>query len=122
MRQPFWKARYFSGLTLGPPSQSAVNPPCEWPATPIRSGVDIFSPERVVQEKTDVEADIDRPLPQPVGEIGDRRIIGVGAIVVRRGDDVAVRRKELGEPGIIESVAPASMRVALLNLGVFRGP
>src|SRR5215472_10002357 len=36
LRQPRWKARYFSGLTRAPPTQSAVKPPCEWPATPIR--------------------------------------------------------------------------------------
>src|SRR6476661_1663033 len=36
LRQPCWKARYFSGSTLAPPTHSAVKPPCEWPATPMR--------------------------------------------------------------------------------------
>src|SRR5258706_1641717 len=33
-----WKARNRSGLIRAPPTHSAVKPPCEWPAIPMRSG------------------------------------------------------------------------------------
>ena len=33
--QPRWNCRNSSGLTLAPPIQREVNPPCECPATPI---------------------------------------------------------------------------------------
>src|SRR3954469_7271697 len=48
-----------------------------------------------------------RSLPELVGEIRDRGIVGVGAVVIERGDDVAARGQEFGEPGIVEAVAAA---------------
>ena len=75
--QPCWNARYLSRLTSAPPSQSAVKPP--WLAGhPDAAGVDIFAAGGIAQEEVDVEADIDRALPELVGEIGDGRIVVVG--------------------------------------------
>ena len=47
-------------------------------------------------------------LPELVGEIGDGRVVAVGAIKVERGDDCP-RGQELGEPGVVEAVAAAAM-------------
>jgi hypothetical protein len=49
-----------------------------------------------------------RPLPKLVGEISDGLVVGVGAVVIKPGDDITMRRECLGEPGVIERVgAPA---------------
>src|SRR6266511_310340 len=77
-------------------------------ADPAR--VDHLAPERIVQEETDGEADVAWTLPQLVREIGDRRVVGVGAVVIEPGHDVAARSEGLGEPGIVEAVAAASVR------------
>jgi hypothetical protein len=69
--------------------------------------VDRLPPDRIVQQKADGEADIARSLPELVGEIRDRGIVGIGAVVIERGDDVAARGQEFGEPGIVEAVAAA---------------
>ena len=74
-------------------------------ADPAR--VDGLAPERIGQQKTDGETDIERALPELVGEVGDRGVPGVGAVVVERGDDVAARGQEFGEPRIVEAVAAA---------------
>ena len=79
--QPCWNARYLSRLTSAPPSQSAVKPP--WLAGhPDAAGVDIFAAGGIAQEEVDVEADIDRALPELAGEIGDGRIVVVGPATI----------------------------------------
>ena len=77
---------------------------------PDAAGVDIFAPGGIAQEKVDVEADIDRALPELVGEIGDGRIVAVGPPMIGRGDDIAVRGEGLREPGVREPGAAPPMR------------
>src|SRR5262249_23511416 len=48
-----------------------------------------------------------RALPELVCEVGNRRVVGVGAVMVERGHDVTVRSQKLGEPGVIEAIAAA---------------
>ena len=72
--------------------------------------VDQLAPERVVEEKTDGEGDVARTLPELVREIGNRRVVGVGAVMIERGHNVAARRQKLAEPGVVEAVAAASVR------------
>src|SRR4030095_13748017 len=72
--------------------------------------VNDLAPERIVQEEADAEADIAWTLPQLVREIGDRRVVRVGAVVIERGHDVAARSQRLGEPGVIKAVAAAPVR------------
>jgi hypothetical protein len=71
-------------------------------ADPAR--VDVLAPQGIVQEGGNVERNIERALPQLVGKERDGRIVRVGAVVVRRGDDIAVRGQRLGEPGILQRV------------------
>jgi hypothetical protein len=72
--------------------------------------VDQLAPERVVEEKTDGQRDVARTLPELVREICNRGVVGVGAVMIERGHDVAARREKLAEPGIVEAVAAASVR------------
>src|SRR6266403_2753073 len=72
--------------------------------------VDQLAPERVVEEKTDGEGDVARTLPELVREICNRRIVGVGAVMIGRGHNVAARRQKLAEPSVVEAVAAASVR------------
>src|SRR5262245_12676921 len=74
-------------------------------ADPIR--VDGLAPERVVQQQADAEADVARALPELVREVGDRRVVRVGAVMVERGYDVTTPSQKLGEPGVKEAVAAA---------------
>src|SRR5262245_27173289 len=74
-------------------------------ADPVR--VDRLAPEWVVQQEADAEGDIARALPELVREVGNRRVVGVGAVMVERGHDIAARSQKLGEPGVIEPVAAA---------------
>jgi len=71
LRQPRWKARYFSGLTRAPPTQSAVKPPCEWPATPIRSASIDLPRIGSFSRKLMLRATSRGALPELVREIGD---------------------------------------------------
>src|SRR5438876_4795521 len=71
--------------------------------------VDQAAPARMIEQIADGEADVARPLPELVREIGNRRVIRIGTIMIERGDDVAARRQKLGEPGVIEAVAAAAM-------------
>src|SRR5262249_57030506 len=72
---------------------------------PVR--VDGLAPERVVQQEADAEADVARALPELVREVGNGRVVGVGAVMVERGHDIAARSQKLGEPGVVEAVAAA---------------
>ena len=74
-------------------------------ADPAR--VDRLAPDRIVQQEADAKANVARALPELVREIGDGGVVGVGAVMVKRRHDVAVRGQELGEPGVIEAVAAA---------------
>ena len=71
--------------------------------------VDQLAPERVVEKKVDGEGDVARTLPELVCEIRNRRVVGVGAVMIERGHDVAARREKLAEPGVVEAVAAASV-------------
>jgi hypothetical protein len=64
----------------------------------------VAAPDGIVQQRGDIERDIERALPELVGEIDDVRIVGVGAVVIGRGDDVTVGGQRLGEPGVIEGI------------------
>jgi hypothetical protein len=50
------------------------------------------APERLLEQNGDRAAGVDRTLPELVGEIGDRRVPGVGAPVVECRDDVSMHR------------------------------
>src|SRR6516164_5500707 len=106
LRQPRWKARYFSGLTrAADPERREAALRMAGDADPAR--VDRLAPDRIVQQEADAEGDVARALPELVREIGDGGVVGVGAVMVKRCHDVAVRGQELGEPGVIEAVAAA---------------
>ena len=97
-------------FTLAPPIHSEVKPPCEWPATPMRlgsiTGPQVASPRR----KLMASLEVDRALPQSIGEISDVRVIRVGAIVIDRRHDVTALGEVLAEPGIKQRIAAAPMR------------
>jgi hypothetical protein len=90
-------------------------------------GIDRLAPDGIVEKVGDDQGDVDRTLPQLVGEVGDRGVIGVGPVVIGRGDDIAMRGKRLCEPGILQRVRAAPMRqhdqrtffVGLSERGVF---
>jgi hypothetical protein len=67
--QPRWKARYLSGLTFAPLIQSEVKPPCEWAGDADAAGIDVAAPDGIVQQRGDIERDVERALPELVGEI-----------------------------------------------------
>src|SRR5690606_1120484 len=74
------------------------------------TGVDISAPGWIAQQEIDVEAYVDRALPQLVGKIGDCGIVTVSVPMIGCGDDIAVRGEGLREPGIREPCAAPSMR------------
>ena len=86
--------------------------------------VDRLAPHGVLQQKVDGERDVARPLPDLVGEVSDRLVVSVGAIVIEAGHDIALAGERLGEPGILQRVRAAPMRehhqriTALAQLGV----
>src|SRR5262249_60866890 len=71
--------------------------------------IDQLAPERVVEEKADGQRDVARTLPELVGEIGNRGVVGVGTVMIERGHDVAARGEKLAEPGVVEAVAATSV-------------
>ena len=77
-------------------------------ADPLR--VDRLAPHLVLQQKVYCRRDVAWPLPDLVGEVGDALVVGVGPIVIEPGDDVALARERLGEPGILQRVRAAPMR------------
>jgi len=90
LRQPRWKARYFSGLTrAADPERREAALRMAGDADPIR--VDRLAPDRIVQQEADAAGDVARALPELVREIGDGGVVGVGAVMVERRHDLAVR-------------------------------
>jgi hypothetical protein len=69
---------------------------------PMRSGSRYLPHSGSLNRKSILSLTSTGALLQPVGEIGDGRIVGVGAPMIRRGDDVGTQFQDLVEGEIFE--------------------
>jgi hypothetical protein len=79
------------------------------PGHPDLARVDMRAPGLVLKQPGDVERDVARALPELAAQIQRRQVVGVGAVVVERGDDIAVCREGFGEPGVKQAVAAGTV-------------
>jgi hypothetical protein len=87
------------GIYLGPTDPEGGKAPLRVPRYANLIWVDVRPPNLVLEQVGDVQADIARPLPEPVAHIKCARVKGIGPIVIDHGDQISTRRKIFAEPG-----------------------